>query len=156
MKKLATKLLNLLIKKRISISFAESCTGGLLSSTITSIPNASKVFQIGLTTYSNHSKNKLLKISKNLLNKYGAVSKPVCLAMAKNINKIAKTDLSISITGIAGPSGGTPLKPVGLIYIGIKFRKKLVCKKLLIKNKNRNYVQKETVKKTLRLLSNLI
>ena len=156
MKKLAIKLVNLLIKKRISISFAESCTGGLLSSTITSIPNASKVFKIGLTTYSNHSKNKLLKISKNLLNKYGAVSKQVCLAMAKNINKIAKTDLSISITGIAGPSGGTPLKPVGLIYIGIKFRKKLVCKKLLIKNKNRNYVQKETVKKTLRLLSNLI
>ena len=128
MKKLAIKLVNLLIKKRISISFAESCTGGLLSSTITSIPNASKVFKIGLITYSNHSKNKLLKISKNLLNKYGAVSKPVCLAMVKNINKIAKTDLSISITGIAGPSGGTPLKPVGLIYIGIKFRKKLVCK----------------------------
>ena len=111
---------------------------------------------MGLITYSNHSKNKLLKISKNLLNKYGAVSKPVCLAMANSINKIAKTDLSISITGIAGPSGGTPLKPVGLIYIGIKFRKKLVCKKFLIKNKNRNYVQKETVKKTLRLLSNLI
>ena len=156
MKKLAIKLVNLLIKKRISISFAESCTGGMLSSTITSIPHASKVFKMGLITYSNHSKNKLLKISKNLLNKYGAVSKPVCLAMAKNINKIAKTDLSISITGIAGPSGGSPLKPVGLIYIGIKFRKKLVCKKLLIKNKNRNYVQKETVKKTLRLLSNLI
>ena len=156
MKKLATKLVNLLIKKKISISFAESCTGGLLSSTITSIPHSSKAFKLGLITYSNHSKNKLLKISKNLLNKYGAVSKQVCLAMAKNINKIAKTDLSISITGIAGPSGGTPLKPVGLIYIGIKFRKKLVCKKLLIKNKNRNYVQKETVKKTLRLLSNLI
>ena len=156
MKKLAIKLVNLLIKKRISISFAESCTGGLLSSAITSIPHASKVFKMGLITYSNHSKNKLLKISKNLLNKYGAVSKPVCLAMANSINKIAKTDLSISITGIAGPSGGTPLKPVGLIYIGIKFRKKLVCKKFLIKNKNRNYVQKETVKKTLRLLSNLI
>ena len=156
MKKLAIKLVNLLIKKRISISFAESCTGGLLSSSITSIPYASKVFKMGLITYSNHSKNKLLKISKNLLNKYGAVSKPVCLAMANSINKIAKTDLSISITGIAGPSGGTPLKPVGLIYIGIKFRKKLVCKKFLIKNKNRNYVQKETVKKTLRLLSNLI
>ena len=153
---LKKKLVNKLISRNLSISTAESCTGGLLSSCITSIPNASKIFNTGLITYSNSSKNKLLKIPKKILKRDGAVSKSVCILMIKNLCRITKTDICVSITGIAGPSGGSPSKPVGLIYVGIKYRKKLICKKFLIKNKGRNYIQKETVKKTLQLISLII
>ena len=155
MNRLAKKVIKNLLSRKRTISICESCTGGLLSFSLAKIPNASQIYSFGLITYSNKSKIDLLKISKKLLDKYGAVSKPICLYMAKKLNKIAKTTISVSITGIAGPSGGTSLKPVGLVYIGIKFKKKLICKKLLIKNKGRIYIQKETVKKTLRLLSNL-
>jgi PncC family amidohydrolase len=153
---LKKKLVNKLISRNLSISTAESCTGGLLSSCITSIPSASKIFNTGLITYSNSSKNKLLKIPKKILKRDGAVSKSVCILMIKNLCRITKTDICVSITGIAGPSGGSPSKPVGLIYVGIKYRKKLICKKFLIKNKGRNYIQKETVKKTLQLISLII
>lgn len=156
MEYLAKTVVNKLIKRKLTISLTESCTGGLLSFSLTSIPGASEVYCFGITNYSNKSKINLLKISKNLLNKYGAVSKLVCLAMAKNLNKISKTDISVSITGIAGPKGGTLYKPIGLIYVGIKFKKKIIYKKLLIKNKGREYIQRETVKKTLRLISGLI
>ena len=97
-----------------------------------------------------------LKIPKKVLMNYGSVSKQTCILMAKNLNKLAKTDISISITGIAGPRGGSLSKPVGLVYVGIKIKKKILCKKFLIKNKSRIYIQKETVKKTLKLISNLI
>ena len=99
---------------------------------------------------------KLLKISKKFLLKYGSVSKQTCILMAKNLNKLTKTDISISITGIAGPSGGSSNKPIGLVYVGTKFKKKLICKKFLIKNKSRNYIQNQAVKKTLKLISNFI
>ena len=153
---LSKRVVKKLIEKKLTISICESCTGGLLSFLISQVPGASQIYSFGLTTYSNKSKNEFLKISQNLLNKYGAVSKPVCLLMAKKLNKIAKTSISVSITGIAGPTGGTNSKPIGLVYVGIKFRKKIICKKLLIRNKSRNYIQKESVKKTLRLISNLI
>ena len=117
MKKLSQKLVKLLSKKRLKISFAESCTGGLLSSSITSIAGSSKVFTLGLVTYSNQAKIKVLKVPRNIITKYGAVSYETCLTMVKNINKIAKTNISLSITGVAGPKGGTKLKPVGLVYI---------------------------------------
>ena len=152
MKELGKKLVNKLIKKKLTISTAESCTGGLLSNTITSNAGSSKVFKLGLVTYSNQSKIKVLKILKNIIRKYGAVSEQVCSAMVVNLNKIAKTNISISITGIAGPSGGTREKPVGLVYIGIKQRNKIIVNKYLFKNKGRFYIQKAAVNKSLKLI----
>ena len=156
MKKISLKLVRLLKKKKLKISFAESCTGGLLSSAITSVSGSSKIFTLGLVTYSNQSKIKILKIPKNIIRKYGSVSEPVCLAMVKNLSKISKTNISISITGIAGPSGGTKIKPVGLVYIGIKKGNKISVKKYLFKNKGRSYIQKSTVKKCLGLILGIL
>ena len=148
----AEKIIKLLTKKKLKISFAESCTGGLLSSTITSVSGSSKVFTLGLVTYSNKSKIKVLRIPKNIIKKYGAVSEKVCLYMLKNLNKISKTDISLSVTGIAGPSGATKKKPVGLIYVGIKRGKKIQIKKYLFKNKGRTHIQETTVNKSLGLI----
>ena len=156
MKELSKTIVKKLIKKRLKISFVESCTGGLLSSTITSVNGSSKVFIIGLVAYSNQSKINLLKVSKNIIRKYGAVSEQVCLAMLKNISKIARTKMSVSITGIAGPSGGTIKKPVGLVYIGIKKANKIKIKKYLFKNKGRSYIQKTAVSKSLGLILNAL
>ena len=156
MKLMGQTIVKKLIKKRLKISFVESCTGGLLSSTITSVNGSSKVFIICLVAYSNQSKINLLKVSKNIIRKYGAVSEQVCLAMLKNISKIARTKMSVSITGIAGPSGGTIKKPVGLVYIGIKKANKIKIKKYLFKNKGRSYIQKTAVSKSLGLILNAL
>ena len=156
MKKISHKIVNLLIKKKYNISFVESCTGGLLSSAITSISGSSKIFNLGLVTYSNQAKINLLKIPKKIISKYGAVSYETCLYMVKNLNKISKTDISVSITGIAGPKGGTRKKPVGLVFIGIKKGNKTLIKKYLFKNKKRNLIQKETVNKALNLVFSII
>ena len=152
MKKLSQKLVKLLTKKRLKISFAESCTGGLLSSSITSISGSSKVFTIGLVTYSNPSKISILKVPKNIIRKHGAVSYETCLAMVKNLSKISKTNISVSITGIAGPKGGTKKKPVGMVFIGIKKDNKTLVKKHLFKNKKRASFQKAAVFKALNLI----
>ena len=152
MKKLSQKLVILLHKKKLKVSFAESCTGGLLSSTITSISGSSKVFTIGLVTYSNQSKINTLKVPKKIIIKYGAVSYETCLSMVKNLNKISKTNISLSITGVAGPKGGTKQKPVGLVFIGIKKGNKTLIKKNLFKNKKRVSIQKSTVNKALNLI----
>ena len=146
------KIVNLLKRKKLKISFAESCTGGLLSSAITSVSGSSKVFNLGLVAYSNQSKIKVLKISKKIIIKYGSVSEQVCKAMVKNVSKIGKTNISVSITGIAGPSGGTKIKPVGLVYVGIKRGNKVEVKKYLFKNKGRAYIQKAAVNKSLGLI----
>ena len=152
MKLLAKKIVKILIKKKLKISFAESCTGGLLSSAITSVNGSSKVFTLGLLTYSNQSKTQILKVSKNIIRKYGSVSEQVCLAMVKNLSKISKTNMSVSITGIAGPSGGTKIKPVGLVYVGIKKNDRAEVKKYLFKNIGRSYIQKSAVNKSLGLI----
>ena len=152
MKKLSEKVVKLLKKKKLNISFAESCTGGLLSSSVTSISGSSKVFNLGLITYSNKSKMDILKVPKKIINKFGAVSYETCLSMVKNLNKISKTNISISITGIAGPKGGTKTKPVGLVFIGLKKGDKTVVKRFLFKNKNRNSIQITTVSKALSLI----
>ena len=152
MKKISHKIIKLLKNKKIKISFAESCTGGMLSSAITSVSGSSKVFNLGLVTYSNETKIKVLKISKKFIKKYGAVSEQVCRAMVKNVSKIGKTKMSISITGIAGPKGGTRKKPVGLVYVGIKKGNKINIKKYLFKNKGRSYIQRATVNKCLGLI----
>ena len=148
----AKKIVRILTKRKLNISFAESCTGGLLSSTITSINGSSKVFTLGLVVYSNKSKNSILKIPNIILKRYGAVSEQICSAMVKNLSKISKTNMSLSITGIAGPGGGTKKKPVGLVYIGIKKGNKIFVNKCLFKNKGRSYIQKATVKKSLGLI----
>ena len=152
MKKLSQKIVKVLRKKGLKISFAESCTGGLLSSSITSISSSSKVFTIGLVTYSNQSKISLLKVPKKIISKHGAVSYETCLSMVKNLNKISKTNISVSITGIAGPKGGTKKKPVGLVFIGIKKGNKTLVKKYLFKNKKRSSIQRVTVNKALNLI----
>ena len=150
MKNLANKLVKKLIQKKLKISFAESCTGGMLSSTITSISNSSKVFTLGLVTYSNKVKIDILKVPKKIISRYGAVSNQCCLSMVKNLSKISKANISISITGVAGPNGGTKLKPVGLVYIGIKKGNKIIIQKNLFKNKNRISIQKATTTKVLK------
>ena len=156
MKKLSQKIVRLLAKKRFKISFVESCTGGLLSSTITQISGSSKVFTVGLVTYSNQSKISTLKVPKNIIRKHGAVSYETCLAMVKNLSKISKTNLSVSITGIAGPKGGTKKKPVGLVFIGIKKGNKTLIRKYLFKNKKRTSIQRAAVNKALNLILSFI
>ena len=152
MKKLSQKVIKLLIKKGLKISFAESCTGGLLSSTITSISGSSKVFTLGLVTYSNKSKINILKVPKKTIIKHGAVSYETCLSMVKNLYKISGTSISLSITGVAGPNGGTKQKPVGLVFIGVKKGNKTLVKKFLFKNRTRNSIQRSTVYRALNLI----
>ena len=145
-----------LIKKKLKISFAESCTGGMLSSSITSIAGASKVFNVGLVTYSNQAKIRILKINKDIIKKYGAVSAECCEAMVKNLAKISKAQINVSVTGIAGPKGGTKNKPVGLVYIGVKKSNRILVTKNIFKQKSRNSIQKATVKRSLEIINNLI
>tara|TARA_Y100000591_G_scaffold238403_1_gene209103 strand:+ start:51 stop:512 length:462 start_codon:yes stop_codon:yes gene_type:complete len=145
-------IIKLLIRKKIKISVAESCTGGLLASTITSISGASKIFYLGLITYSNQAKIKTLKINKKIIKRFGAVSYECCYAMVNNLSKISKTNINVSITGIAGPKGGTKKKPVGLVYIGVKKGNKIEIIKCLFKSKKRSSIQKATVKKALNLV----
>ena len=156
MKKLSKKIVKLLRKKKLKLSFAESCTGGLLSSSITAINGSSKIFTLGLVTYSNQSKINILKVPKKIIKKYGAVSYETCSLMVRNLNKISKTDISVSITGIAGPKGGSKKKPVGLVYIGPKIGNKTLVKKYLFKNKKRSLIQKATVNKALNLILSFI
>ena len=145
-----------LIKKKLSISVAESCTGGMLSSSITSISGASKIFNIGLVTYSNLAKIKLLKVSSSNIKRYGAVSEKCCLKMVEGLSRLSKSKINISITGIAGPKGGSKNKPVGLVYIGIKKGKKISINKYLFKNKNREIIRKNSVKEALKLIEKFI
>jgi len=145
-------LIKLLIRKKIKISVVESCTGGLLASAITSISGASKIFSLGLITYSNQAKIKILRVNKNIIKRFGAVSYECCYAMVNNLSKISKTNINVSITGIAGPRGGTKKKPVGLVYIGLKKGNKIQIIKCLFKSKKRSSIQKATVKKALNLV----
>ena len=156
MSNLSLKIVKLLTKKKLTVSFAESCTGGLLASSITSISGSSKVFNMGLVTYSNNAKVKLLKVPKKTITKYGAVSYETCLSMVKKLSKISKSNISISITGVAGPNGGTKEKPVGLVYIGLKKGSKTIIKKNLFKSKKRISIQKATVNQALKMILNIL
>ena len=150
------KIVLLLKRKKLKIAIAESCTGGMLSSAITSVSGSSKVFTMGLVTYSNQAKTHILKVPQKIINKYGAVSVQCCLVMVNNLSKISKSKVCISITGIAGPRGGSKQKPVGLVYIGIRVGKKVAINKCNFRNKGRLFIQKQTVKKTINLLLKLI
>ena len=145
-----------LIKKKLTISVAESCTGGLLAHNLTKLANSSKHFQMGLTTYSNQAKMKILKVNKNIIKKYGAVSHECCKSMIQNLSKISKSKINVSVTGIAGPGGGSKEKPVGLVYIGIQKGKTLIIKENKFKSKNRNLIQKSTVKEVIKMILNKI
>ena len=153
---LPKKIISLIKRKRMKLSIAESCTGGMLSSAITSVSGSSKVFTMGLVTYSNQAKTSILKVPQKIIKKYGAVSVQCCLAMVNNLSKISNSKVCVSITGIAGPKGGSKQKPVGLVYIGVKIGKKIIVNKCNFKNKGRFFIQKQTVKKTLNILLNLI
>jgi len=149
-------LVKKLIQKKLKISFVESCTGGMLASFITSLSGASKVFNLGLITYSNQAKINILKVKKSIIQKYGAVSAECCEAMVKNLSKISKAQINISVTGIAGPNGGTKLKPVGLVYIGVKKGNKILITKNLFKKKTRSSIQKASVKRSLEIVNSII
>ena len=150
------KIISLLNRKKLKLAVAESCTGGMLASSLTSVSGASKVFSVGLVTYSNQSKINILKIPKKIIQKHGAVSVQCCLSMVNNLSKISKSKICISITGIAGPRGGSVKKPVGLVYIGLKNGKKIIVSKNLFKNNGRISIQRSTVKKTLNMIVNEI
>ena len=145
-----------LIKKKLTISLAESCTGGLLAHNLTKLSNSSKYFQMGLTTYSNQAKIKILRVNKNIIKKYGAVSKECCKVMVKNLSNISKSRINVSITGIAGPGGGSKHKPIGLVYIGIKKGNYLKIHENKFKSKARNRIQVLTVKEVIKNLLNII
>ena len=149
-------LVKKLQKKKFKISFAESCTGGLLATTLTSISGASKIFDLGLVTYSNDAKINILKVNKKVIQKYGAVSSECCEAMVKCLSKISNAKINVSITGIAGPKGGNKTKPVGLVYIGIKKSNKLLITKNIFKQKKRGAIQKATVKRAIYLINSFI
>ena len=150
------KIISLIKRKKMKLAIAESCTGGMLSSSITSLSGSSKVFTMGLVTYSNQAKLNILKVPQKIIKKYGAVSVQCCLAMVNNLSKISKSNVCISITGIAGPKGGSKQKPVGLVFIGVRIGKKVFVNKCSFKNKGRTYIQRQTVKKSLNLLFKLV
>ena len=150
------KLHKKLIDKKLTISVAESCTGGLLASNLTKLANSSKYFKMGLITYSNEAKTKILKVDRNIIKKYGAVSKECCEEMVKNLSKISKSKINVSITGIAGPGGGSELKPVGLVYIGIKTGKYLLILENKFGSRNRSSIQKNTVREVLNKITKII
>ena len=149
-------LVKILTKKRLKIAFAESCTGGMLASEITSVSGASKVFGIGLVAYSNQAKITILKVNKSIIQKHGAVSPQCCEAMVKNLSKISKAQINVSITGIAGPNGGTKKKPVGLVYIGVKKNNRIFITKNLFKEKSRKAIQKSTIRRTFKIIKSLV
>ena len=150
------KIISLIKRKKMKLAIVESCTGGMLSSTITSVSGSSKVFTMGLVTYSNQAKISILKVPSKIIKKYGAVSVQCCFAMVNNLSKISKSKVCVSITGIAGPKGGSKQKPVGLVYVGIRVGKKVIVNKCNFKNRGRAYIQRQTVKKSLNLLFKFI
>ena len=156
MSKLSKKIVTLLKKKRLKLAIAESCTGGMLSGSITSISGSSKIFTMGLVTYSNQSKKLLLKVPKQIIKKHGAVSIQCCFSMVNNLSKITKSNIAVSVTGIAGPTGGSKKKPIGLVYIGLKRANKVKIHRFVFKNKGRTYIQRATVNKCLGLILNTL
>lgn len=144
-----------LINKKKTLAIAESCTGGLLSNRFTNIPGSSNFLKLGIIAYSNEAKITLLKIPEILIQKNGAVSQQVAIAMAQNVRKILNTDFGIGITGIAGPTGGTKKKPLGLTYIAVNTELETLCLKCLFPG-NRTSVKSQAATQTLRLLAEFL
>jgi len=138
------------------ISVAESCTGGLIAACLTDIPGASKIFDRGYVTYSDNSKVKELKVSNYIIDNYGAVSQNTAISMSEGALKESEADISLSVTGIAGPDGGTKEKPVGLVFISISNKQsKTIVKKYLVKG-NRKEIRYRTIINALKLLEKKI
>ena len=150
------KLHKKLMKTKTTVSIAESCTGGLLSSKLTTLSGSSKYFKMGLITYSNKAKINILNVNKKVIDRYGAVSQECCRSMVENLSKLSKSKINVSITGVAGPKGGTKNKPVGLVFIGIKTGNKIFIIKNLFGKKKRSIIQNNTVKKCINLLIKII
>lgn len=151
MEEIVKQIHEFLIKTDQTIAVAESCTGGILSSFLTSFSGSSKYFKLGIVVYSNRAKEKLLKIPSLLIKQKGAVNAEVALLLAKNIRNIAKTDYGIGITGIAGPTGGTIKKPVGTVFIAVSCANRVICKKFRFSG-SRSSIRKKSSLKALELL----
>ena len=151
----AKYLSELMLSKQFTIALAESCTGGSLSSSLTSIAGASSYFNCGFITYSNESKVSMLGVDPKTIELFGAVSEKVAFEMAFGAGIKSNSNLSIAVTGIAGPSGGTKEKPVGTVYIGIKYNKKTIINKNLYSG-SRKLIQNKTIKDIFKIIDNLI
>ena len=148
-------VVRLLKDNGMTLAAAESCTGGLLSARIVNVPGASEVFKAGLVTYSNKAKRKLANVKKKTLKEYGAVSGKTAKEMAKGAARIAGTDVAVSTTGIAGPGGGTPEKPVGLVYICVTVKGKTYVKECHFSG-DREMIRQSTVEEALTMLSTAV
>lgn len=145
------KLFELLKLNNLTISTAESCTGGMIATAITNVSGASAFFGTGVVTYSNEAKMKLISVNKETLDKYGAVSEQTATEMAEGVLKLGESDVSVAVTGIAGPTGGTTEKPVGLVYIGVSGKNGTYVYKNIF-NGNRDEVRKQTASTALELV----
>ncbi len=148
-------LLNQCLEKKLIVTTAESCTGGMIASSIVSISGSSTIFKSSVVTYSNDMKSKILNIPLKIINENGAVSKIIAYDMASNVLNLMNADISIAVTGIAGPSGGSKNKPVGLVYIGIGTKKNIITKEYLFKG-NRLKIRQETTLEALKLSNEII
>ena len=155
MNKLLNQIAKTLTRKKFTLSVCESCTGGMLGSIITQVPGSSKYFPGGIIAYSNEVKQKIVGVKPTTLKKYGAVNAEVVREMAQGVRKRFKSDIGIGITGIAGPSGGSKRKPVGMVYIGIAYNKRILAEKYLFKG-NRDQIRKKACKQALVLLNHLL
>jgi len=154
-KPLINQIHKFLVKNKKTIAVAESCTGGLLSNILTSLPDSSKYFMLGVVVYSNKAKENILKISAGTIAKKGAVSKDVAKLLAKSVRSLAKTDFGIGITGIAGPGGGSKEKPVGTVFIAIDSKNKRICEKFNFTG-TRSSIRKKSALKALELLKRML
>ena len=143
------------LEKKLTVTTAESCTGGMIASSIVSVSGSSAIFKSSVVTYSNEMKSKILNIPLKSINENGAVSKVIAYTMAYNVLDLMNSDISIAVTGIAGPGGGSKNKPVGLVYIGIGTKQNIVTKRYLFKG-NRLKVRQETTLKALKLSNKII
>ena len=155
MNDIETKLLELFSGRNLTLATAESCTGGLIANRITNISGSSKYFERGVITYSNQSKIELLNIPFQVIEEYGAVSQETAVAMAEGVRNLAKTDLGLAVTGIAGPTGGSPDKPIGLVHIALVSSKGIEHKKYKFCG-SRLEIKKQTADEALKLLLNYI
>ncbi|MBM3249283.1 MAG: CinA family protein [Candidatus Omnitrophica bacterium] len=155
MERIVNQIHSLLIKRQKSVAVAESCTGGLLSELLTDLSGSSEYFILGIVAYSNAAKMRILNVLPRLIAKNGAVSGAVARKMARSVRSLAKSDFGLGITGIAGPTGGTPQKPIGTIFISIDGKTRSICKKFLFKG-NRQTIRKKSALKALEMLKELI
>lgn len=145
------KIAKILSQSKKTLAIAESCTGGLLANRLTDIPGSSAFFWLGIIAYDNKAKTKLLKIPSVIIKKHGAVSLEVARLMAQNVRKILRTDLGIGITGIAGPTGGTRTKPVGLVFIAVASKQKALAHQFIFKG-SRSAIKAQASQKAMELL----